>query len=159
MSLDAGPSPDKWGGLRQEGHPVQNFFAKTDKCVIIINPYPIGRGPGYQRPPRVSHSSAPVEINIVKIRAEREEEGERREVWKGRRSLIRVGTLNIGTMTGRGRELANMMERKNVDILCLQEIKWKGSKARNIGSKCKIFYNGADGRKKWDRDSAEGGAG
>ena len=28
-----------------------------------------------------------------------------RKAWKGRRSLIRVGTLNIGTMTGRGREL------------------------------------------------------
>ena len=33
-----------------------------------------------------------------------------REVWKGGRSLIRVGILNIGTMTGRGRELADMME-------------------------------------------------
>ena len=40
-----------------------------------------------------------------------------------------------------------MMERRNVDILCLQETKWKGSKARNIGGGCKIFYNGADGRK------------
>ena len=48
------PSPDKWGRLRQEGHPAKNFFAKTDKCVIIINPYRIGRGPGYQRPPQVS---------------------------------------------------------------------------------------------------------
>ena len=36
-------------------------------------------------------------------------------------------------MTGRGRELADMMEPRNVDILCLQETKWKGSKARNIG--------------------------
>ena len=70
-----------------------------------------------------------------------------REAWKGRHSLIRVGTLNIGTMNGRGRELADMMERRNVDILCLQETKWKGSKARNIGGGCKIFYNGADGRK------------
>ena len=70
-----------------------------------------------------------------------------REVWKGRRSLIRVGTLNVGTMNGRGRELEDMMERRNVDILCLQETKWKGSKAKNIGSGCKIFYNGADGRK------------
>ena len=70
-----------------------------------------------------------------------------REAWKGRRSLIRVSTLNIGTMTGRERELADMMERRNVDILCLQETKWKGSKARNIGGGCKIFYNGADGRK------------
>ena len=43
------------------------------------------------------------------------------EAWKGRRSLIRVGTLNIGTMTGKGRELADMMERRNVDILCLQD--------------------------------------
>ena len=69
------------------------------------------------------------------------------ETWKERCSLIRVGTLNIGTMTGRGRELEDTMERRNVDILCLQEIKWKGSKARTIGGGCKIFYNGADGRK------------
>ena len=71
----------------------------------------------------------------------------KREVWKGRRLLVRVGTLNIGTMTERGKELANLMERRNVDILCLEETKWKGSKARNIGGGCKIFYNGADGRK------------
>ena len=70
-----------------------------------------------------------------------------REAWKERRSLISVGTLNIGTMTGRERELADMMERRNVDILCLQETRWKGSKARHIGGGCKIFYNGTDGRK------------
>ena len=58
-----------------------------------------------------------------------------------------MGTLNIGTITGRGRELADMMEQRNVDILCLQETKWKGSKARNIGGGFKIFYNGADRRK------------
>ena len=40
-----------------------------------------------------------------------------------------------------------MMEQRNVDILCLQETKWKGNKARNIGGGCKLFYNGADGRK------------
>ena len=77
-----------------------------------------------------------------------------REAWKGRCSLIRVCTLNIGTMTGRGRELADMIERRNV--LCLQETKWKGSKARNIGGGCKIFYYGANGRK---NGSAEGEAG
>ena len=58
-----------------------------------------------------------------------------------------MDVLNIGTMTGRGRELADMMERRNVDILCLQETKWKGSKARKIGGGCKIFYNEADKRK------------
>ena len=36
---------------------------------------------------------------------------------------------------------------RNVDILCLQKTKWKWSKASNIGGGCKIFYNGADGRK------------
>ena len=70
-----------------------------------------------------------------------------RETWKGRRTLIRVGTLNLGTMTGRGRELEDMMEQRNVDILCLRETKWKGSKASNIRGGCKLFYNGADGRK------------
>ena len=58
-----------------------------------------------------------------------------------------MGTSNIGTMTGRGRELADMMEQRNVGILCLQEAKWKCSKARNIADGCKLFYNGADGRK------------
>ena len=70
-----------------------------------------------------------------------------REAWKERRSIIRVGALNIGTMTGSERDLAYMMERRNVEILCQQKTKWKGNKARNIGGGCKIFYNGADGRK------------
>ena len=39
------------------------------------------------------------------------------------------------------------MERRNVDILCLQETKWKDSKARNIGGRCKLFYKEADERK------------
>ena len=34
-----------------------------------------------------------------------------------------------------------------ISLLCLQETKWKGSKARNIGSGCKLFYNGADRKK------------
>ena len=50
-------------------------------------------------------------------------------------------------MTEWGRQLADLMEQRNVDILCLQEAKWKGSKARNIGGGCKLFYNGDDGRK------------
>ena len=50
-------------------------------------------------------------------------------------------------MTGKGRELEDMMEQRNVDILYLQETKWKASKARNIGDGCKLFYNGADGRR------------
>ena len=40
-----------------------------------------------------------------------------------------------------------MMERRNVDILCLQETKRKGSTARNIGDGSKLFCNKADRRK------------
>lgn len=60
---------------------------------------------------------------------------------------MRVGTLNVGTMTGKGRELADMMERRRVDILCVQETRWKGSKARSIGGGFKLFYHGVDGRR------------
>ena len=70
-----------------------------------------------------------------------------RELWKGRCTVIRVGTLNIGTITRRGRELADIMERSNIGILRLQETKWKSSKARNIEGGYKLFHNEDDGRK------------
>ena len=60
---------------------------------------------------------------------------------------VRVGTLNVVTMTGKGRELADMMERRKVDILCVQECKWMGCKARSIGGGFKLFYHGVDGRR------------
>ncbi|KAK3568428.1 hypothetical protein QTP86_006930 [Hemibagrus guttatus] len=50
-------------------------------------------------------------------------------------------------MTGKGRELADMMERRKVDILCVQETRWKGSKARSIGAGFKLFYYGVDGKR------------
>ncbi|KAK3523754.1 hypothetical protein QTP70_009236 [Hemibagrus guttatus] len=50
-------------------------------------------------------------------------------------------------MTGKGRELADMMERRKVDILCGQETRWKGSKARSIGAGFKLFYYGVDSKR------------
>ncbi|KAI5625340.1 hypothetical protein C0J50_15199 [Silurus asotus] len=50
-------------------------------------------------------------------------------------------------MTGKGREVADMMERRKVDMPCVQETKWKGSKARNIGGGFKLFYHGVDGKR------------
>ena len=35
----------------------------------------------------------------------------------GRKMEVKVGTLNVGTMTGKGRELAEMMVKRKVDIL------------------------------------------
>ncbi|KAI5089887.1 hypothetical protein C0J45_20022 [Silurus meridionalis] len=71
----------------------------------------------------------------------------RQEKEQCRRVEVRVGTLNVGTMTGKGREIADMMERRKVDMLCVQETKWKGSKARNIGGGFKLFYHGVDGKR------------
>ncbi|KAK3559051.1 hypothetical protein QTP86_000605 [Hemibagrus guttatus] len=50
-------------------------------------------------------------------------------------------------MTGKGRELADMMERRKVDILCVQETRWKGSKAHSIGAGFKLFYYGVDSKR------------
>ncbi|KAK3562738.1 hypothetical protein QTP86_006514 [Hemibagrus guttatus] len=70
-----------------------------------------------------------------------------REKRKGKSVGLRIGTLNVGTMTGKGRELADVMERRKVDILCVQETRWKGSKARSIGAGFKLFYYGADSKR------------
>ncbi|KAK3556344.1 hypothetical protein QTP70_007095 [Hemibagrus guttatus] len=50
-------------------------------------------------------------------------------------------------MKGKGRELADVMERRKVDILCVQETRWKGSKARSIGAGFKLFYYGVDSKR------------
>ncbi|MCJ8749442.1 hypothetical protein PDJAM_G00176250 [Pangasius djambal] len=70
-----------------------------------------------------------------------------REKRKGQSVGLRIGTLNVGTMTAKGRELADMMERRKVDILCVQETRWKGSKARSIGAGFKLFYYGVDSKR------------
>ncbi|KAK3565523.1 hypothetical protein QTP86_011938 [Hemibagrus guttatus] len=55
-------------------------------------------------------------------------------------------TLNVPDQ-GKGRELADMMERRKVDILCVQETRWKGSKAHSIGAGFKLFYYGVDSKR------------
>ncbi|KAK3545555.1 hypothetical protein QTP70_008158 [Hemibagrus guttatus] len=39
------------------------------------------------------------------------------------------------------------MERRKVDILCVQETRWKGSKACTIGAGFKLFYYGVDSKR------------
>ncbi|KAK3537270.1 hypothetical protein QTP70_007006 [Hemibagrus guttatus] len=69
-----------------------------------------------------------------------------REKRKGKSVGLRI-TLNVGTMTGKDRELADMMERRKVDILCVQETRWKGSKAHSIGAGFKLFHYGVDSKR------------
>ena len=50
----------------------------------------------------------------------------------------------MGTLTGRGRELADAMKRRKIGVLCVQETRWKGNKSREIGEGCKLIYSGAN---------------
>ena len=40
-----------------------------------------------------------------------------------------------------------MMKRRKVDILCVQETKWKKNKAREMGDGYKLYYTVEDGRR------------
>lgn len=55
-----------------------------------------------------------------------------------------IQILNFGSMRVKGRELVDMMPRRNVDTLCVWEIKWKSSKARIFRAGFMLFCNGAD---------------
>ncbi|XP_046970418.1 craniofacial development protein 2-like [Vanessa cardui] len=50
-------------------------------------------------------------------------------------------------MSGRGRELADVLKRQRINAACLQETKWKGARAREIGEGYKLFYCGSDGKR------------
>jgi hypothetical protein len=56
---------------------------------------------------------------------------------------LRLATWNIGTLTGKGRELVDTMVRRRVNIACVQETKWVGEKAREIeNTGFKLYYTG-----------------
>lgn len=48
---------------------------------------------------------------------------------------LKVATLNVRTMTGKGGELAVMMQ---------MFYEWKGSKGHSIGAGFKLFYHNAN---------------
>ena len=78
----------------------------------------------------------------------RKERNEERK--KAKKIKLRVATLNIGTMTDKGREVgyvAEFIEQRGVDILYVQETRWKGERARCIGKGYKMWYCGSGNKK------------
>ncbi|KAK6745007.1 hypothetical protein RB195_011614 [Necator americanus] len=59
---------------------------------------------------------------------------------------VRLVTLNFGTLTGGSRELADSLRKRRVDICCVQETRWKGSKSRELGDGYKLIYHGTSNR-------------
>ena len=54
-------------------------------------------------------------------------------------SKFRVCTLNVGTMRGRSGEVAETLSRRNIDVCCLQEVRWRGASTRLIAGKDKEY--------------------
>jgi exonuclease III len=48
-------------------------------------------------------------------------------------SRVRIGTWNVGSLTGKLREVVDTMIMWCVNILCIQETKWMGQKAKKVG--------------------------
>ncbi|KAK3540446.1 hypothetical protein QTP70_030998 [Hemibagrus guttatus] len=67
--------------------------------------------------------------------------------WMNKEVRLLLNARNAVFRSGKGRELADVMERRKVDILCVQETRWKGSKARSIGAGFKLFYYGVDSKR------------
>ena len=77
--------------------------------------------------------------------------GGKREVETGRDrggnkvcERIRVGTVNVGSMSRRSGEVIEMAKNRRLDFCCLQETRWKGSNARSMGG-YKFFWKGCEG--------------
>jgi exonuclease III len=54
-----------------------------------------------------------------------------------------VGTWNVGSLTGKLREVVDTMISRHVNILCVQEMKWTGQKAKEVvDTDFKLWYTG-----------------
>ena len=59
--------------------------------------------------------------------------------------MLKVCTLNVGSLIGRGREVAALLAKRKIDICCLQEVRYKNQGCTSIGSndeKYKLWYSG-----------------
>ncbi|KAG2629566.1 hypothetical protein PVAP13_3KG464903 [Panicum virgatum] len=84
---------------------------------VVIN----GQGPGRHPPKGVSYRDLGTMIS---------------EQWSG--------SWNVGSLTGKLRELVDAAIRRRVNILCVQETKWKGQKAKEVeDTGFKLWYTGA----------------
>lgn len=61
---------------------------------------------------------------------------------------MRVGSLNVSAMTGKGREIADLMVRRKMNV-CVQESGWRGGNARELGDGCKLIYSRANKELEW----------
>ncbi|XP_019227380.1 PREDICTED: craniofacial development protein 2-like [Nicotiana attenuata] len=61
-------------------------------------------------------------------------------------SRLRVGSWNIGTLTGKSIELGKILQKRKINIACVQETRWKGTSARDV-DEFKLWYSRSAGGK------------
>nr|XP_009625520.1 craniofacial development protein 2-like [Nicotiana tomentosiformis] len=54
-----------------------------------------------------------------------------------------MGSWNIGTLTGKSIELAKILQKRKINIACVHETRWVGSKARDIDG-FKLWVSGRE---------------
>ncbi|KAH0668323.1 hypothetical protein KY285_029529 [Solanum tuberosum] len=54
---------------------------------------------------------------------------------------LRVGSWNIGSLTGKSIELVKILKKRKINIACIPETRWVGSKARVVDG-FKLWYSG-----------------
>ena len=60
---------------------------------------------------------------------------------------FKIASWNIGTMRGRSNEIVEIITRRNIDLCCVQEVRWRGASTGLItgkDSKYKFFWVGND---------------
>ncbi|XP_059306307.1 uncharacterized protein LOC132057711 [Lycium ferocissimum] len=61
--------------------------------------------------------------------------------WVRGASRLRVGSWNIGTLTGKSIELVKILKKRKINIACVQETKWVGPKAKEVDG-YKLWFSG-----------------
>ena len=59
--------------------------------------------------------------------------------------IIRIATWNVGTTRSRSGEVVETIARRNIDLCCVQEVRWRGASTRFIrgkDSRYKFFWIG-----------------
>ncbi|KAL6543640.1 hypothetical protein OROGR_010137 [Orobanche gracilis] len=54
---------------------------------------------------------------------------------------FRVGSWNLGTLTGKLLELVDILANRRIDVACIQETRWKGAQFREANG-YKLWYSG-----------------
>ena len=56
-----------------------------------------------------------------------------------------MASINVGTLRGRAGEIVEMLERRSVDVCCVQEVRWRGASVRSVvgrRARYKLFWIG-----------------